>query len=255
MKLRAPSPPQQLLFPAAFALLVLGEMACAQAPQAVVKLKTGTTQQGVITQVTPSGVAMQMSGGQSATLPLNLIESVQMAAPAEYGQALQAIQQKDLAKAASLVGALANKFKGLPTDWAQQATALVGDLAVQSGDLSKAESAYTEFRKLYPGGGSTQAEVGMAAIAASKKDFASAKEKIAPIVAAALKEQNAPVANRFAYSRAFFVSGQVKESEGNKPGALEDYLRTVTIFYHDAAAVSAAQERADALRKEKITVP
>jgi hypothetical protein len=39
-------------------------------------------------------------------------------------------------------------------------------------------------------------------------------------------------------------------------GALEDYLRTVTIFHHDPASVAAAQERADALRKDRnVVVP
>ena len=44
---------------------------------------------------------------------------------------------------------------------------------------------------------------------------------------------------------------------GNFSEALEDYLRTVTLFYHDPAAVSVAQERADALRKDhkEVTVP
>jgi len=71
-----------------------------------------------------------------------------------------------------------------------------------------------------------------------------------------LKEKNVPAANRLAYSGAFYVMGLVKESEKDYAGALEDYLRTVTIFYHDAAAVAAAQERAELLRKEhKTTVP
>lgn len=236
-------------------MAIFGGKIAAQAPQAIIKLRTGSTQQGVITQVTTSGVSLQISPQQSVTLPLNLIESVQMAAPPEYAQAMQAIQQKDNAKAAGLVAGIAGKFKGLPTDWAQQATALVGDLALQNGDLIKAEVAYTDFKKYYPTAGSTQSEVGMAAIAASKKNFAAAKEKIAPIVEAALKQKDVPLVSRFAFSRAFYVSGQVKESEGDKAGALEDYLRTITIFYHDAAAVAAAQERADALRKQHVAVP
>lgn len=188
-------------------------------------------------------------------LPLKLVESVQMAPPPEYAQAMLAIQQRDLAKASSIVGALANRYKGLPTDWAQQATALVGALALQSGDLRKAEAAYDDFAKWYSDASSAEVQVGRAAIAAAKKDFTSAKGIVDPVVEAALKEKNVSPGNRFAYSRAFYVSGQVKESEGDKAAALEDYLRTVTIFFHDTAAVSSAQEQADALRKEGIAVP
>ena len=51
--------------------------------------------------------------------------------------------------------------------------------------------------------------------------------------------------------------GEIKENEGNLPGALEDYLRTVTLFYYDRVAVAAAQERADALRAAhpEVAVP
>ena len=44
------------------------------------------------------------------------------------------------------------------------------------------------------------------------------------------------------------AKGKVKEAAGNLQGALEDYWRTVTLFYYDRVAVASAQERADALR-------
>lgn len=253
MNLRSTFRFQQLLFLATFGLLMAGRDAQAQGQSAVVKQKAGAAQQGVITGVTASGVSFQLASGGSITIPLNQIESVQMAAPPEYGLALQAMAQKDAPKAASLIGTVVGKYKGLPTDWAQQATALAGFLALQSGDLSGADRAFKEFVKFYPA--AVEGKVGSAAIAASKKEFATAKQLIAPIVEDALKQKDVPIVNRFAYSRALYISGQVKESENDLPGALEDYLRTTTIFFHDAAAVAAAQERADALRKNKVAVP
>jgi hypothetical protein len=99
--------------------------------------------------------------------------------------------------------------------------------------------------------------VGLSRLAVAKKDYATAKQKLEPITDAALKEKIVAPANALAYSQAFLVSGQVKEAEGNLAGALEDYLRTVTLFYHDRTAVASAQERADTLRKahKEITVP
>ena len=67
---------------------------------------------------------------------------------------------------------------------------MLGDLYVALNEVPKAEVAYKEFQRLYPGGGSLQADVGMARIAASKKDFATARQKLEPItVAQALKEK------------------------------------------------------------------
>jgi hypothetical protein len=128
-------------------------------------------------------------------------------------------------------------------------------------DLPKAEAAYGDAKRLYAAaaGGSSVADVGPALVAARKKDYATAKAKIEPIITEALAEKSPSPAKAMAYSKAFLVSAQVKEAEGNLPGALEDYLRTVTIFYHDPAAVSVAQEQADKLRARSkdnpITVP
>ena len=233
--------------------MVFGNDSLGQTQPATIKLKTGAVQQGLITGVTASGVGIQLAAGGSISIPLAQIDSIAIAAPPEYGFALQAIAAKDISKAAGLVRSLVAKYKGLPVDWAQQAAALAGFLALQSGDMAGADAAFSDFKKSYPN--APEGKIGSAAIAASKKDFVTAKGLIAPVVEDALKQKDVPVTNRFAYSRAMYISGLVKESENDLPGALEDYLRTTTVFYHDTAAVAAAQERAEALRKNHIAVP
>jgi tetratricopeptide (TPR) repeat protein len=205
--------------------------------------------------VSGTNLQVQVPSGMMA-IPMASIREVQMAPPPELAQAQQAFAAKDYKRALLFASQVNEKYKGMPAEWAQLAAGMLGDLYVALNDLPKAEAAYRDFQRMYPGGGSVQADVGIARIAVSKKDFATAKQKLEPIAAQALKEKNVPRTHAFAYSQAFLVLGQVKESEGNAPGALEDYLRTVTIFHHDPAAVSAAQERADALRREhKVTVP
>jgi predicted Zn-dependent protease len=254
MKLRFPFPSQQLLSAVAVALLLTsGAMA-----QDVV-IGTDNRQQIVkVVGVTPSGTSLEIivPAGKIG-VSLATIKEVRMNPPAEYGLALTAYGAKDYAKALTLMKAVADKFKGMPSTWAQHAVAMMGELYIQTNDLEKAEAAYKDFKRLYPTGGSLQSEVGLSRLAVAKKDFPTAKEKLDPITAAALQEKIVTPANALAYSQAFLVSGQVKEAEGNLPGALEDYLRTVTIFYHDRTAVASAQERADALRKahKEVTAP
>lgn len=226
----------------------------AQAQQAFIKLKNGQTQACVITGVTASGVGVQING-QSVTWPLALIDSVQMPAPPELAKAVTAIQAKDLPGASGLLSGVVTKYRGLPTDWAQQATGLVGAVALEVGNTIKAEMAFNDLKQLYPTTGALEAEVGFAGIAAKKKNFNEAREKIFPIIEAALKEKNIPIDKRYAYSRAFYISGVVKEFDDKKSEALEDYLLTTTVFYHDPTAVNAAQDRVDVLRKEKVTAP
>jgi len=185
------------------------------------------------------------------------VKEVRMAPPPEYAAAFQAYQAKDFKRAMDLIKPVVDHFKGMPSPWAQQALSMLGDLYITLGDLSKAETTYLDFKRLYPNGGSLQSEIGLSRLAVAKKDFTTAKQKITPITDAAFKEKNPSAINAMAFSQAFLVSGQVKEAEGNLSGALEDYLRTVTIFYQDRAAVSTAQDRADTLRKEHsdINVP
>lgn len=198
-----------------------------------------------------NGQLLEFAMGQGkGGLPLSQIREVRMNPPAEYSQAYQAYMARDYAKALTLTKGVTDKFRGVPILWAQQASGLLVDIDLALKDITRAEADYAAFVKAYPTGGGLQAEVMAARIATAKRNFDAAKVKLAPITDAALKEKNLTGANSLAYSQAFLASGQIKEAEGNFNGALEDYLRTVTIFYHDRAAASVAQERADALRKE-----
>ena len=252
MNLRRCFPFHQLLF-----LLVFFVFVASRAPaQEKIVTKDGRMQDVKILGVSGANVQVQVGAG-TIGMPLVSIAQITMAPPADFTLAMAAYQAKNYAKAQVSMLAVVNKYKGLPVDWAQQATMMVGDIYVSLNDLPKAEAAYKEFQRVYPGQGSAQADVGMARIAVAKKDFAAAKTKLEPIAEKALKEKNVPADEAGIYSQAFYLLGQIKESEGDFSGALEDYLRTVTLFHQDRIAVGAAQERADALRKEHsgIAVP
>lgn len=240
---------------------MLALQATSHAQQATFRMKgSPAVQQGNVVGADSAGVKIQV-GAQTITLPPSAFDSFEMAPPPEYAQGYQAFTARDYPTALAKIKSVTDKYKGLPTAWAQYATGLLGDIYLAMDDLAKAEVAYNDAKRLYPtpGGASAIAEVGPALIAVKKKDYAGAKTKVEPIIAEALKEKSPPPAKAMAYSKAFLVSAQVKEAEGNMQGALEDYLRTVTIFYHDPAAVSVAQEQAEALRsREKdnpVTVP
>ncbi len=190
-------------------------------------------------------------------VPLSQILEVRMAEPQEVKSALQAYQSKDYAKAFALAKVVADKFRGLPTGWAATATSLLGDIYLAQGDNAKAQAAYDDFAKAYPKpqanepdrGWWQMADLGRARLAVAKKDFEAAKKTAEPLRDRALQEKNVTAASGQLYGQAFLVLGQIKEAQGDFQGALEDYLRTVTLFYHDPSATAMAQDRADTLRK------
>jgi tetratricopeptide (TPR) repeat protein len=238
-----------------FAALVISLAGPGSAPgQDKVTTKDGRTQEGKVTGVSAGTVQVQIGAG-SVGVPLASISQVVMVTPADFEAGVAAYTAKDYAKSLALIRGVADKFKGLPTPWAQQATSLLGDIYVALNDPAKAEAAYREYQKLYPGQGSIQADLGMARVAVSRKDFAAAKEKVTPLIEQALKEKAGHPGGP-PYDLAFYISGQIKEAEGDYPGALEDYLRASTLFGQDRTLIASAQEKADALRKaHKVTVP
>ena len=249
MTLRLPFPSQQLLFAAACSLFLLSDPA--QAQDFILK-QDGTQQQGKVMGSSPSGVQVQIGTGSMITIPMAQIKEARIAVtPPEFAQAQKAMEQKQYDQALGLLKKL-DQFKGLPAEWAQQAAAMIGDAYIEKGEVPKAEAAIAEYQKMYPGG--AQADLGQAKIAAAKKDFATAKTKLEPLIAKANDEKNPSRANGFAYSQAFLLMGQVKESEGALQEALDDYLKAVAIFYYDRNAATLAQEKADALRKANPTV-
>ncbi len=238
---------------------MLASTACAQVDAEIV-LKDNRLQRAKVFGVSSSGLQLDVTtpdGKGRLGVPLAQIKEVRMAQPAELNQALALYQDKKYDEALVILKGLVTKFRGMPTTWAQQAAATVGSVYLAKGDVAGAENAYREFQKLYPGQGSLQSDVGLALVAVAKKDYAGAKAKLEPVAEAALKQKNVSSATALAYSSTFLGLGQIQEAEGNLSEALEHYLRTVTLFYHDRASAALAQERADALRKENkdITVP
>ena len=216
-------------------------------------MRNKTVQVGKIVGVAGSSLQIQIGAG-TIGLPLSAVASVAMAVPPEFTAGKAAYDTQDYAKAMDPIKSVAGRFKGLPTEWAQQAAGMLGDIYVALGKLPEAEAAYQDFQKTYGGGtSSTQTDVGLARIAVSKKEFDKAKEKLTPIVTKALTERRPAPDVAAAYSQAFFLMGQIDEAAQDYPAALENYLRTVTVFAADRAAVTGAKERADALRKEHQT--
>jgi tetratricopeptide (TPR) repeat protein len=244
MTLRSSFRPQQLLFLGlAWIALAAGSHA-----QDVLILTNDTQIQGQVLGVSGSTVQVKDARG-TVGRPLSQIKEVRMAViPAQFAVAQKALAEKQTDLAIQALEALKH-FRGLPAEWAQRATAMVGDAYVEKGDIDKAEAAYKEFQRLYPNVVASQSDIGLARVAVAKKDLDTAKQKIEPVTSKALEEKTPAPALQYAYSQAFLVLGQIKEGEGDFTAALENYLRTVTVFPQDRAAVATAQEKADALRK------
>lgn len=250
MTLSAPTETRQMIFAIA-AMIAMATPAFAQAPGAhQLKLKnTPAPFVGTVLGSDGRNVQFQTAAGKVG-YPLANVESIAMPVPPEIGQALTAMQAGELDKALPLAQAVSQKYRGLPTEWAKLAAATTANLLINAKEFDKAEAAYKEIEQLYPGAGGLQSKVGLARIAVEKKDYGAAKDALTPITEEALKSKNVARENAFAYSQAFYALGLAQEADGKPQEALENYLRTVTIFFHDPVARAKAQQQADELRAQ-----
>ncbi|MGA3169423.1 MAG: hypothetical protein ABSE62_00265 [Chthoniobacteraceae bacterium] len=252
MKLRRCLVPLQLLFLLA-GLIVIGARPALS--QSTITLRNGQTQQVTILGVTPSGIRVQLGNGEILE-PFSNVTLVSMNPPPEFAAAQTAYESGDLQTALTNAQAVVRAYRGLPTDWAQEAMLMLGDIDVSLNQLPQAQAAFKDFQAAYPLSGSAEADVGLASVDVANKNYDAARAKIAPILAQALTTRTPPREAAALIGRTFLVSGQIKQASGDLQGALEDYLRTVTIFPEDRVAAASAQQRADALRKDHgVAVP
>jgi tetratricopeptide (TPR) repeat protein len=216
--------------------------------------KDGQRREGEILGIADGKVKIKIGPAETG-VAMDQVASITKDPPKGYEDAVKAWQEGNANKTLGLLKPIVETFRGLPTEWAERAAALLGDVYLSLGQLPAAESAFAEFTKSYPNATSLS-DIGLARLAVSKKDFAAAKTRLLPIVSEADKVIAAPAGKSAVYGQAFYLMGMVHESEGAYPEALRDYLSAVTLFHDDRAVVAKAQERADVLVKEKqVIVP
>lgn len=236
------------------AVLALGAAMVSAMAQDVVVQKDNQRREGTILGLADGKLKIKV-GPVETSIAMDQVASVIKAAPKGYDDALAAWQSGDAAKTLTQLKPIVDSFRGLPTPWAERASALLGEVYLSLDQLPAAETAFVDFQKAYPNS-SSLSDIGLARLAVSKKDFATAKAKLEPVIAEAATVTLAAPGKSAAYGQAFYLMGLVRESEGAFPEALQDYLSTVTLFYEDKAVVAKAQERADVLVKEKqVIVP
>lgn len=215
--------------------------------------KDGQRREGQIVAV--KGDAIRIKIGPAETgIPLASVASVTMAAPKAFDDAIGAWQRGDAARTLATLGPLVETFNGLPTPWAERASALLGEVYLSANQVEKATAAFAAFQKLYPNAGSS-ADVGLARLALASKDYATARAKLVPIVDKAKSTKLPAPGESAVFGQALFLLAQVQESSAENPEALENYLLVGTIFSEDQSVVAKAEERAKALKEKGVIVP
>ena len=132
-----------------FAVLILASGSqMSRAQDVVVQKNDGQRREGQILGVKADSVRIKIGPAETG-IPMSNVTSVTMAPPKAYSDALTFWQSGDAAKTLTVLGPLMENFNGLPTDWAQRASALLGDVYLATSQTDKAEAAFATFQKLF----------------------------------------------------------------------------------------------------------
>ncbi|MCX7869035.1 MAG: hypothetical protein N2322_03695, partial [Terrimicrobiaceae bacterium] len=112
-------------------------------------LTNGQRREGQILEVAGGRVRFK-SGPAETAIPLEQVVSAKMQAPKGFEEALDLSRQGKTAQALAALKPLVQKFRGLPAPWVERASAMLGGLLIESGDLAGAEAAFADFQAAYP---------------------------------------------------------------------------------------------------------
>ena len=247
-----------LKLPFAFASACLAVAGAAHGQDRLV-FRDNHVAEGKVVGMSKGAVIFNVAAGQM-TYNLGLLSRVDAAPPPSFAAGFAAYQAGEWDKALPALKPIADQFKGLPTEWAREATLALGDIYFEKNQVPQAKAAYGDYSALYPASPATslRMNVAQARIAFAENNLPAAEKQLIPIRDAALKHPaEVTKADGASYGQACDLLGQIEERHGSYQAALEDYLRTVTLFYQDGAVAARAQKSADALRAahKDVSIP
>jgi tetratricopeptide (TPR) repeat protein len=199
---------------------------------------------------------IEMPDGSIVSVPVDDVEAVEVAKPAEFDKATQAMAAKQYAVAISLLEDLVIRFKRL--QWDASAREVLATAYYAKGDYKKAVQIMGELMKDTPKNMITDEQYGAywnALIGAQMT--ADLKKALSEAIAGDSKKLAALAVVR---------RGDLAQAEGKREDAVLDYLRAVVLYEeaketHPEALYKAAQllgemrdPRADELKKKLVTL-
>lgn len=227
---------KNLLFPLALAAL-LGVNATAQD-----KLFTaqGATHNGHVTKVDADGVWIDLGGAQSKIKRSDLTR-VEIPIPADATEAFKLHDDGKYSAAIPKFEAVTARYEGLPQDWIEQVGYGLADCYLKTDNYSKALEIFQRTEKFFPDSPRISTSVaGRARAAFGMKDYDGAVKLLEPLVAEKDKIVGLSDADKNDMASACLTLGQCYYAQGQKPKALESFLKVTALYYVNVPAVSEA---------------
>ncbi len=262
----------QLLFSTLTIFLAQTFLLHAQPWDAMLTLTDGDTARAQITAITAQErndegnlvkdgqITFKLPNQNAKSLPFRLFEDVEfLTLPDPFVEAEQHVQDNNLILARPAYETVLRLFNGLPSDIIGITYTRLADIYITQEKYEEAEEFLQQYANTYADADTDldQVKLGEAQIAVAKKNYDEALELLQPLTDIAKNHESVSEREANYFARVFFSLAQAQEELGNLSQALENYLKVVTVYFHDTAMAQAADEKAQELRatNPQITVP
>lgn len=212
---------------------------------------------GIVEKVDDTGVTLKFSDGSgSTTIQRANIERVEITPPEEAFKAAQkAWDGGKMAEVASILAPIYTRYRGLPQNWIETISVRLGQAYVAEKDWIKAGALFDSFVKFHPNSESLDViRSGQAQALYGQNKLAEAAVILEQLVADREKDVLLSEEQSRALGRACVILGRCHAGAKKNQEALEAFLKTVVLYYHDSGAVAEALYES-ALMYERLNNP
>ena len=237
-----------------FSLIITGSLLGSPALQAQDKiiLKQGAPVEGEIQSIDKSGNLLMKEAQGVVPYPKGNISRVELALRPDFSAGMDAINHQDYAKGVETLKPLIEKYLGVDVAWVAEGAGAIADAMAKSGKTYDSEQFCDRIIEAYPA--SQYGLKGMIgkANALILRDKADEALKMLQDVEKIIQPDAVPNPKTMAIlSDLQFTRGRALLKKGDKPAALECFVKVVTLYYQPESRAKEAQLLADQLRKEQ----
>ncbi len=236
----------------------LASLTLAQQP-AVLERSNGQRLSGEVVRVRDGAAVFRDQNGATFNIRLDDIARFRMAPPEEFEEAEELYDEGDFTLAAGKYLAVYQRYNGLPARWMAATLVRLATIHIQEEEWDDAKKISEDYKNYYSERADALAydQLINAMILVGQEKLDEARAVLDELGEVAAEKPHFDEREGAFHAQLSIAQARIAEEEGNLSKALENYLKVVTIYYHDETLLTQAKRAADQLlaNNEKLTVP
>jgi len=227
---------------------VMASLAMAQTAGDYFILKTGQRRDVIINRADTKNLYYQTPSGD-APMPWTSISSWNLAERRGVKETLASVDAGKYAEALTVLKPLADRYMALPVPWIQDVVVAIVRCHTELRQFAEADAVAKKFGEYQPAQ-VNRVKPFLAVALAGQKKYDEAIAALAEVAKTAVGKLVLTPAEARMFGQAFLTLGDCYAGKGDEQKALECYLTTTVLYYHDEPIARQAQVKADELKQK-----